>query len=243
MQLIKLDAIDSTNDFLKALARSKPLENYTTVLAHRQTNGKGQRGARWLSEPGSNLIMSVLIQNDLVPTAAVFHLNVAVAISLLKVLQRYQIPDLSIKWPNDILSGNQKLGGILIENLIKSDQSWETVVGIGLNVHQKDFKELPKATSLYNVSQQSFGIEQLAQEIVAECRENYAYVAQQEVATLWGFYHAHLFRKGIPSAFELPNGQRFMGKILEVTTEGQLVLEDEWETIRHFDLKEIQLLY
>ena len=82
MQLIKLDAIDSTNDFLKALARSKPLENYTTVLAHRQTNGKGQRGARWLSEPGSNLIMSVLIQNDLVPTAAVFHLNVAVAISL-----------------------------------------------------------------------------------------------------------------------------------------------------------------
>ena len=243
MQLIKLDAIDSTNDFLKALARSKPLENYTTVLAHQQTNGKGQRGARWLSEPGSNLIMSVLIQNHRVPTSAVFHLNVAVAISLLKVLQRYHIPDLSIKWPNDILSGNQKLGGILIENLIKSDQSWEAVVGIGLNVHQKDFKELPKATSLYNISQQSFGIEQLAQEIVAECRENYVYVAQQEVATLWHIYHAHLFRKGVPSAFELPNGQRFMGKILEVTTEGQLVLEDEWETIRHFDLKEIQLLY
>lgn len=243
MQLIKLDAIDSTNDFLKALARAKPLENYTTVLAHQQTNGKGQRGARWLSEPGSNLIMSVLIQNHRVPTSAVFHLNVAVAISLLKVLQRYHIPDLSIKWPNDILSGNQKLGGILIENLIKSDQSWEAVVGIGLNVHQKDFKELPKATSLYNISQQSFGIEQLAQEIVAECRENYVYVAQQEVATLWHFYHTHLFRKGVPSAFELPNGQRFMGKILEVTTEGQLVLEDEWETIRHFDLKEIQLLY
>lgn len=243
MQLIKLDAIDSTNDFLKALARSKQLENFTTVLAKSQTNGKGQRGSSWISEPGSNLIMSMLIRNYQVPTTAVFHLNVAVAISLLKVLQRYQIPDLSIKWPNDILSGNQKLGGILIENLIKSEQSWEAVVGIGLNVHQKAFKDLPKATSLYNVSQHSYDIEQLAQEIVAECQANYPYVARQEVETLWHFYHTHLFRKGVPSAFELPNGQRFMGKILEVTAEGQLVLEDEWETIRHFDLKEIQLLY
>ena len=243
MQLIKLDAIDSTNDFLKALARTQRLENYTTVLAQSQTNGKGQRGARWLSEPGSNLIMSVLIQCYEVPTTAVFHLNVAVAVSLFNVLQRYLIPNLSIKWPNDILSGNQKLGGILIENLIKSDQSWEAVVGIGLNVHQNDFKDLPKATSLINVSQLSFDIETLAQEIVAECRVNYAYIAQQEVAVLWDLYHTHLFRKGVPSTFELPDGQRFMGKIQGVTTEGQLVLEDEWEMVRHFDLKEIQLLY
>ncbi|WP_297516786.1 biotin--[acetyl-CoA-carboxylase] ligase [Flavobacterium sp.] len=243
MQLIKLDATDSTNDFLKALTRSKQLENFTTVLAQNQTNGKGQRGARWISEPGSNLIMSVLIQNNQVPTKAVFHLNVAIATSLLMVLQRYHIPDLSIKWPNDILSGNQKLGGILIENLIKSDQSWEAIVGIGLNVHQKDFKDLPKATSLYTVSQQSYDIEQLAQEIIAECQANYPNVVRQEVELMWGFYHDHLFRKGVPSAFELPNGQRFMGKILEVTLEGQLVLEDQWQTIRHFDVKEIQLLY
>ena len=61
MPLIKLDAIDSTNDYLKQFARKSELENYTIVLANEQTNGKGQMGAKWISEPGKNLTMSILV--------------------------------------------------------------------------------------------------------------------------------------------------------------------------------------
>ena len=62
MNLIKLDAIDSTNDFLKLLNRNQELKNYTVVTAQKQTNGKGQMGTSWISESGKNLIMSILIR-------------------------------------------------------------------------------------------------------------------------------------------------------------------------------------
>jgi len=63
MKLIKLDAIDSTNDFLKQLSVEKALVNFTVVTAENQTNGKGQMGAKWDSETGKNLIFSVLVKN------------------------------------------------------------------------------------------------------------------------------------------------------------------------------------
>ena len=63
MKLIKLDAIDSTNEFLKGISTQQNTENFTVVTAENQTNGKGQRGAVWNSEVGKNLIMSVLVKD------------------------------------------------------------------------------------------------------------------------------------------------------------------------------------
>ena len=65
MKLIKLDAIDSTNEFLKGLSNKQELENFTVVTAENQTKGKGQMGAVWASEAGKNLIMSVLVKDFL----------------------------------------------------------------------------------------------------------------------------------------------------------------------------------
>ena len=63
MRLVKLDAIDSTNDFLKDWARREMVENFTVVTAENQTKGRGQMGAVWNSESGKNLIVSILIKN------------------------------------------------------------------------------------------------------------------------------------------------------------------------------------
>jgi len=66
MKLIKLDAIDSTNDFLKGMSAKQELENYTVVTAENQTKGKGQMGSVWNSEKYKNLIMSVFVKDLLV---------------------------------------------------------------------------------------------------------------------------------------------------------------------------------
>ena len=86
MKLIKLDAIDSTNDFLKALSGKQLLENFTVVSAENQTNGKGQMGAKWDSEIGKNLIVSVLIKDVLKNNTEIFDLNVAIALAIISSL-------------------------------------------------------------------------------------------------------------------------------------------------------------
>ena len=65
MSVIKLSAIDSTNDYLKELSRNQIVENFTTVVTNKQTKGRGQMGAAWVSEEGKNLITSILIKDIL----------------------------------------------------------------------------------------------------------------------------------------------------------------------------------
>ena len=76
MKLIKLDAIDSTNEFLKGLSNKQELENFTVVTAENQTKGKGQMGAVWASEAGKNLILSVLVKDFLYPITQGLHLDI-----------------------------------------------------------------------------------------------------------------------------------------------------------------------
>src|SRR3970282_291011 len=143
-----LDAIDSTNEFLKGLSNGQLLENFTVVTAENQTKGKGQMGSVWDSEVGKNLTMSVFIKDSLSDVNQIFKLNVGVVLAVVQALETFNIPNLMVKWPNDIMSYNFKIGGILIENSIKSDGTVHSIVGLGINVNQVNFENLPKASSL-----------------------------------------------------------------------------------------------
>ncbi|MGB5554991.1 MAG: biotin--[acetyl-CoA-carboxylase] ligase [Flavobacteriaceae bacterium] len=122
MRIIKLDATDSTNTHLKFLVQSGLAEDLTTVVAKQQRNGRGQMGTRWQSEPGKNLTFSVLKLLDGMAIENVFQLNVMVSLGIVAALEQLQIPDVSVKWPNDIMSGNLKICGILIENTFSNGQ-------------------------------------------------------------------------------------------------------------------------
>jgi BirA family transcriptional regulator, biotin operon repressor / biotin---[acetyl-CoA-carboxylase] ligase len=243
MKFIKLNAIDSTNDFLKDMSRNEVLENFMTVTAESQTKGKGQMGSKWESEQGKNIIMSTLVKEVLLDVNDIFHLNIAVSLAVCQVLESINIPNLSIKWPNDILSDQKKLAGILIENSFKSENRIESIVGIGLNVNQFDFSKLPKATSLSVVMNQEYDLEELIKKIVFQIRKNCALVVSHQSQLLWNEYHNRLFKNGIPSAFEDTDKNQFMGIIQKVTDEGklQIILEDD--TVKAFGVKEITMLY
>ncbi|KKL27866.1 hypothetical protein LCGC14_2380850, partial [marine sediment metagenome] len=122
MHLIKLDATDSTNAYLRRLLLSTVPEDYTVVSAKQQTQGRGQMGTHWESEMDKNLTFSLLRRDLSIPADQGFILNICVSMALYAVLHRIKLPDLSIKWPNDILSGTSKIAGILIENKIQGPE-------------------------------------------------------------------------------------------------------------------------
>ena len=242
MQLIKLDAIDSTNEFLKGLSNNQILENFTVVTAEYQTNGKGQMGAVWDSEPSKNLIMSVLVSDFVTDINQIFNINIVVSVSIIQVLEDFNIPELSIKWPNDIMSYNKKIGGILIENSIKSDGSINSIVGLGLNVNQMNFENLPKASSLALICKTSFDKEVILLKIVESLEKNIQNWNHNS-HLLWSEYINKLFKKGIPMPFSDENQQNFMGIIQGVSPIGKLQILLEDDSISEFDVKEIQMLY
>lgn len=243
MKLIKLDAIDSTNDFLKRLSGEQPLDNFTVVSAENQTHGKGQMGAKWDSETGKNLMFSVIINNLLNNISQIFDLNVAVALSIINTLEKFNIPNLSIKWPNDIMSDNKKISGVLIENTIKNNGEITSIIGIGLNVNQFNFDELPNASSLAVIMKTNFDKEMILNVFIECLKLNCDLLENKLASQLWNSYNYNLFKKGIPMPFSLPNGTQFMGIIQEVNASGKLEVKLENDTIETFGIKEIQLLY
>jgi len=242
MKLIKLDAIDSTNEFLKGLSNKQEVENFTVITAENQLKGKGQMGAKWDSEVGKNLIMSVLVRNFLFDTESVFNLNIVISLAVIRVLETYNIPELSIKWPNDIMSANKKIGGILIENSIKGDGTIISIVGLGLNINQTQFDNLPRASSLAVICNSNFDKEEILFKIVATMEEMIAHF-NEKAEPIWEEYSNKLFKIGIPTAFADQNDTNFMGIIIGVSPIGKLQIQLEDDSIREFNLKEVQMLY
>lgn len=242
MPLIKLDAIDSTNNYLKQLAKGNELENFTAVMAFEQTKGKGQMGSQWVSEAGKNLTISVLVKDLPLDVISIYDFNVAVALAAVTLLQWNAIDKVNVKWPNDIMAEQKKVGGILIENSLKPNGTFTAVVGFGLNLNQTDFNLLPQANSLTNITGQVYDVETMAEDFV-KALKLLLNLFPEQTATAWIQYDELLFKKGKPAAFELADGFRFMGIIQKVTPEGKLVVLLEDDNVVHYGLKEVKLLY
>ena len=239
MQIIKLNAIDSTNQYLHDLIGQISLEDFAVVTARYQTKGRGQRATTWQSEKDKNLIISVLKKEiDLNPQRQ-FLLNIVISLALFKTLESLQIPKLSIKWPNDILSHDKKIAGILIELILKKNTIDKAIIGIGLNVNQTNFKDLPSASSLQNIT----GIHYDLNELLHKLLENFKYYFSiNNTAELWTTYENLLFKKDKPSTFVGLSGDLFSGIIKGVSQRGKLMVKTE-NYIEEFDLKSIKLLY
>lgn len=242
MNIIKLSAINSTNEYLKKLSSGQYVENFTIVVAEHQSDGKGQMGAKWNTEPGKNLTFSVLIKDLLLEINEIFNLNAAVAVSIVQALKKFNIPDLCIKWPNDILAGNKKIAGVLIENSIRNDGEIFSVVGIGINVNQLDFNGLPKASSLAAVTGMEYDKLAILEAIAENLIRNVSALLNKDANAIWEKYHKKLYKKGKPMPFEQHN-KKFMGIIKGVTRSGSLEVLLEDNSIACFQIKEVQLLY
>ena len=243
MQIIKLNATDSTNLYLKDLMNIKSLGDYTIVVADKQTLGRGQMGTKWESKPFNNLTFSVLKKNDLEKVTNPFLLNICVSLAVYTLLSKLHLPDLKVKWPNDILSGNFKICGILIENIFSGNRMLASVIGIGLNVNQTTFNNLPNVSSLKLLTGKTFNLDQLLAEFQSVLKQTFLELDEKGVVEMQKKYENVLFRKDKPSTFKDNEGNLFMGFIKGVSNEGRLVVTLEDDIKKEFDLKAISLLY
>ena len=153
--IIWLESVDSTNE--ECRRRISEIDNLSVVAALSQTSGKGQKGNVWLSEPGKNLTFSVVlkfpatdIKSELEPMLAYdqFVLSEITSLSIVDLLAEHGI-EAKIKWPNDIYVGDRKICGMLIENSLRGEWIQHSIIGIGLNVNQRNFDvSLPNPTSM-----------------------------------------------------------------------------------------------
>ncbi len=243
MHIIKLNAIDSTNTYLKELSAKQTVANFTVVVAENQTNGRGQRGANWEVENGKNLTFSVLIKDLLLNVDEVFNLNVLVAVSLFQTFLQLKIENLAIKWPNDILADKKKICGILIENQFKSTSEILSIVGIGINVNQENFINLPQANSLKKHAGQEFNIDEVLMLFLDQFQNNLNLYKNEGATYFWKFYHENLFKKDVPMAFENADNVKFMGIINQVMPNGLLQIAVDDDTLQLFDIKDLKMLY
>ena len=240
MKLIKLNAIDSTNTFLKELTQTEHLENYTTVVADKQLKGRGQMNSDWLSEPNKNLLCSVFCRFENALFSKQVYLNYAVALAVYQTLKTYSLPRLSIKWPNDILSQKNKVSGILIETVVKQQEIKSVVIGVGLNVNQEIFpKNLTNVTSIKKATGNNVDLNEVLNILIDNLKTNIQLFEEQKFSDLEEHYLSVLYKKNIPTMFRISKNVLFMGKIIGVATSGKLQIQLEDESIKEFGIKEV----
>ena len=237
MHIIKLDAIDSTNDYLRKLILEKKPTTPTVIMSQYQKKGKGQRGQVWTSQAGKNLMFSLYMPNFTLPTKEVFSINKIVSVCLLHWLSSFQMPNICVKWPNDILSGDSKLAGILIESNVLQSTANSIIIGIGLNVNQVEFQNLPNATSMQLLTGTNYDIDTLLLSLTTKLIE----CLTPPTKNCNDDYHKYLYGLG-QSRFFLKDKKTFEGIIQSVNSEGKLVLETTaGEQV--FDVKELQFVH
>lgn len=161
--LIKLQRVDSTNNYAMALVESGRATHGMTILAEEQTHGKGQRGKTWVSAADESLTMSIILFPGEILQQTPFKLSALTALACYDLLKSYGIDDLSIKWPNDLYWRDRKAGGILIETRFRAGQAGVAVIGIGMNINRNPHEDvLPIAVSMEEILQKRFTASEIA---------------------------------------------------------------------------------
>ena len=240
MKLIKLNAIDSTNEYIKK-NRDFFSEKELCVLTFNQTKGKGQRGNTWVSEPGSNLCISLFFSDLNINIEDHFNLNMLVSLNIIDILDSLSLKNLKIKWPNDILAENKKISGILIETFSKNNMIKDIIIGIGINVNQIDFNNLINATSMSLIMNKKYDLN-ILYKLFLEKFKGFS----GEVKNINSFetklnYLKNLYGINLLKKFEV-NNLIFDAKISGVNNKGELVLDIDG-IIKEFNNQEIKLIY
>ena len=242
MNVIKLDAIESTNDYLK----STVFNNTQVAYTYNQFKGKGQRGNKWMSEPGKNLAFSIKIYPKNIDIKDQFKINVIFSLLILNTLKALQIPDIKIKFPNDIMSGNKKICGILIELKVKGSEIDNIIIGFGLNVNQENFGELTNASSLKLISNLNYDLDVISNLFIQNLtRHNYfnkLFNLNLGFDKTLEHYNQNLYGLNSNSIFQ-KNKSRFTGKIKSITSSGGINILKKDGRVQTYNFDEIKMMY
>jgi BirA family biotin operon repressor/biotin-[acetyl-CoA-carboxylase] ligase len=141
-EIVFFQVIGSTNTAAAGLAAKGQREG-TVIIADSQTEGRGRRGRTWVSPAGKNLYLSIIVRPGISPREASI-LTLMSAVACASAIQRLSSVPVSIKWPNDLMMADKKIGGILTEMKADADSINYAVIGIGININL-DSSDMPNS--------------------------------------------------------------------------------------------------
>jgi len=226
---IELISVDSTNNYAFDKLQENLAAHGMAIFAHKQTGGKGQRGKAWETEPGSNIILSVILDTSSLSISQQFPFSAAMALAAYNFFSYYAGEETKIKWPNDIYWRDRKAGGILIESSIMNRPSligsWKwAVVGMGININQTVFPEyLPNPVSLKQIKGKDFDIVTLAKELCHCIEIRFQQLKNGKEEELLALYNHHLYKQ--KQRVRLKKGNvAFTCTVEGVSDDGQLLV-------------------
>lgn len=222
----KFKILDSTNHFALALIREKKPAEGTVVVAEEQTAGKGMDENLWESEPGKNLLFSVIIYPDFLDPANQFYLNIITSLAVRDAI-KHCLPDekVKIKWPNDVYYENKKISGILIKNQVSGNTLQSAIVGVGININQEKFlSDAPNPISMKMITGEDYNLDKCLEVFREAFNEYYKKLGAGEYDNLMAEYISNMYLFDVEAQYTIM-GHKEKGIISGVDEYGRLLIE------------------
>ena len=242
-----LEVCESTNKLAYHECIHGNAEDGTIWLSDHQTQGRGQRGNSWISDPGKNLLFSFNLNLKQASLNNQFFLSKVISIGIKEGIEHFfsreskSTESLKIKWPNDIYWGKQKIGGILIENQISGGKWKFSIIGIGININQTDFI-LKSATSIKNILGKEIDRQKILSDIIFFVEENLTLFEEENWKEINQTYHQNLLGIGKEIKFQETNNQTVINGVIQgVEDNGKIKIETNLG-VKFYEIKEISLI-
>ncbi|MCM8799662.1 MAG: biotin--[acetyl-CoA-carboxylase] ligase, partial [Candidatus Omnitrophica bacterium] len=218
------ETVTSTMDIANQLILKDTPEG-TLVVAESQTEGRGRLGRSWFSPKYKGIYVSLILKPSIFPNQAGL-LTFLCAVSVVEAINELTSLDTKIKWPNDIILSQKKLGGILLELSAEMDRIHYAIVGIGINVNNTKKDLITGATSLKEEKAQHIDRVRLLQEILRRIEFNYLEFKNDKGSYLlrrWRMFNDSLNRR----IKIISKHQIWEGVAVDVDTDGALLLRED----------------
>jgi len=242
-KIIRLEVTDSTNkEAFRHLAHEELPEGSVIWTSH-QIAGQGHGGTSWESEPGKNLLFSLILRPEFLPPDRQFRLNQVISIGTMEGIYALSgMKGFCIKWPNDIYFQNGKVSGMLIENSILGDRFQVSVVGIGINLNQQAFNSgALNPVSLRNIVEKEFDLQQALNMVVGKILHWYQRLKSGQFVQIEEAYYRNLLGYQTERQFRDEKGV-FSGKIKGVDKHGRLLIITNNRKQLAYELKQVRFL-
>jgi BirA family biotin operon repressor/biotin-[acetyl-CoA-carboxylase] ligase len=211
MKIIKLDTVESTNEYAKKIASKS--ENFTIILAKKQRSGRGRLNRKWES-PEGGLWVSVILKPEFFSSL----LSLDMGLAVLETLKNFGI-DSKLKWPNDLLVSEKKICGILLEKI-----SENVIIGIGLNVNISKMNT-ENWTSMSVETKKRFNLEEVLDVLINNMRYYYSLYEKREFSKIIGEWKQNSCTLGKNVIVEtIP--ETLSGKAIDIDENGFLILDN-----------------
>ncbi|WP_290790585.1 biotin--[acetyl-CoA-carboxylase] ligase [Flavihumibacter sp. UBA7668] len=239
-QLTILETVDSSNNYAMGQLQEQKAVHGQVYFALEQTAGKGQMGKQWISEPASNIMVSIVLETRQLAHSDQFYLSMAMALGCQRWFGEYAGDETRVKWPNDLYWRDRKAGGILIENKWLGPEWQFAVVGIGINLNQTSFPETPrKAVSLRQITGRKMDLLQELRLLCQTLEYRWQQLLNGKHKEIHRDYLLHLFGRDQLCRMR-KNNIVFETRILGVTETGELQTRDSLD--RQFKVGEVEWL-